>query len=171
MRRRRALCWSFRRGTRKANVELEGEQCASHTANAKNVRVCIVEERPIAFRYNGFSAVTPRAKVEASRGRLRRQGRLSVEVSRSCQLLQENRHRLPLWQTSGSDPRSEVEPHLLRPKGPPLSHQGVLSCFPRAERWLDEATARHDTASTKFPAELRARYRNLSLLMCLGNFG
>ena len=30
------------------------------------------------------------------------------------------------------------------------------------------ATARHDTASTKFPAELRARYRNLSLRMCPG---
>jgi DNA-binding transcriptional LysR family regulator len=37
---------------------------------------------------------------------------------------------------------------------------------PRAEGWLDVATARHDTASTKFPAELQARYRNLSLRTC-----
>src|SRR5260370_38737966 len=51
---------------------------------------------------------------------------------------------------------------------PPLCHQAVLNCSPRAERWLDEATARHDTASTKFAADLRARYRNLSLRMCLG---
>ena len=44
--------------------------------------------------------------------------------------------------------------------------QAVLSCSPRAERWLDEATARHDTASAKFPAELQARCKNLSLRMC-----
>ena len=51
MRRRRALCSNFRRGARKADVELEGRQSDSHAAGAKNVRVCVAEERPIAFRY------------------------------------------------------------------------------------------------------------------------
>jgi hypothetical protein len=58
--------------------------------------------------------------------------------------------------------------HLLSRTRPPLCHQAVLNCSPRAERWFDEATARRDTASANFPAELRARYRNLSLRMCLG---
>jgi hypothetical protein len=35
----------------KAEVELEGRQSDSHSAGAKNVRVCVAEERPIAFRY------------------------------------------------------------------------------------------------------------------------
>src|SRR6478672_1697390 len=51
MRRRRALCSNFRRGARKADVELEGRQSDSHAAGAKNVRVCVAEERPIASRY------------------------------------------------------------------------------------------------------------------------
>ena len=51
MRRRRALYSNFRRGARKADVELEGRQSDSHAAGAKNVRVCVAEERSIAFRY------------------------------------------------------------------------------------------------------------------------
>src|SRR5260370_18468364 len=52
MRRRRAFCSNFRTGARKADVELEGRQSDSHAAGAKNVvRVCVAEERPIAFRY------------------------------------------------------------------------------------------------------------------------
>ena len=44
MRRRRALCSNFRRGARKADVELEGRQSDSHAAGDKNVRVCVAEE-------------------------------------------------------------------------------------------------------------------------------
>jgi hypothetical protein len=50
MRRRRALCSNFRRGARKPDVELEGRQSDYHAAGAKNVRVCVAEERSIAFR-------------------------------------------------------------------------------------------------------------------------
>jgi hypothetical protein len=49
MRRRRALCSNFRKG--KADVELEGRQSDSYAAGAKNVEVCLAEERPIAVRY------------------------------------------------------------------------------------------------------------------------
>src|SRR5258707_13644600 len=51
MRRRRALCSNFRRGARKADVELEGRQSDPCAVGAKNVRVWVAEERPIAFRY------------------------------------------------------------------------------------------------------------------------
>jgi len=69
---------------------------------------------------------------------------------------------------SAFDPSRKSSTPFAVTTRPPLCHQAVLNCSPRAERWLDEATARHDTASTKFAAELRARYRNLSLRMCLG---
>jgi hypothetical protein len=46
MRRRRVFCSNFRWGV--ADVELEGRESDSHAAGAKNVRVRVAEERPIA---------------------------------------------------------------------------------------------------------------------------
>ena len=50
--RARALCSNFRRGARKADVELEGRQSDSHAAGAKNVRVCVAEGGRLHFATN-----------------------------------------------------------------------------------------------------------------------
>src|SRR6266446_1935358 len=72
------------------------------------------------------------------------------------------------WSISEFDPsRKSSTPFAVTYEAATLP-SGRAKLLSSGERWLDEATARHDTASTKFPAELRARYRNLSLRMCPG---
>ena len=72
-------------------------------------------------------------------------------------------------QNDAIDPGRKSSTHLPSPTMPPLCHQAVLNRSPRAESWLDEATARHDTASTKFPAE-RARYKGGGSMKKVGVF-
>jgi hypothetical protein len=79
-----------------------------------------------------------------------------------------DRKWLPCSQTDANDPsRKSSTPFAVTYKAATLP-SGRAKLLSSAERWLDEATARHDTASTKFPAELRARYRNLSLRISPG---
>src|SRR6266403_5675442 len=63
---------------------------------------------------------------------------------------------------SESDPsRKSSTPFAVGPTRPRLCHQAVLSCSPRAERWLNEATARHDTASTEISSRAASALQEL----------